>query len=139
MRRKLRYASVSVVFVPIGQVLLQLIVAFGFDGSDSGRDNALANVMVATILSPPYYVASRRFVWGLRSSSQVTRDAAVFWTMAVGGVIASSATLWLAAILFPTSDDVWRGIRVLIASLSGTGVFWVIRYLLADRWLFKEP
>ncbi len=103
MRRKLRYASVSAVFVPIGQVLLQLIVAFGFDGSDSGRDNALANVMVATILSPPYYLASRRFVWGLRSSSQVDEGRRGLLDLAVGGVIASSTTLWLAAILFPTT------------------------------------
>jgi putative flippase GtrA len=139
-RKQLRYAGISVVFVPIGQVLLQLFAhALFHAGSGSDGDGAFtkASLLTAAILTGPNFFANRTFVWRDSSKDRLRTQILVFWVAAMLGVALSTLlTLWVEH-LVKGKGAVVESICVFGAQLVGFGVVWVGRYLILDRWLFK--
>ena len=71
-RKKLRYASVSVVFVPLGQALMQV---FG-----PWLDNyTAASLLPAATLTVPNFFANKHFVWRVTSRENLRSQVLVFW------------------------------------------------------------
>jgi putative flippase GtrA len=128
-QKQLRYAGVSVVFVPLGQGIVQLLGGrIGF---------AQAGLVAALILTLPNFYANKRLVWRLTSKENQRTQILVFWVAATLGVLFStSLTLLLEQV---TGDEKGLLVRLAVfaAQLTGYGIVWVARFLVLDRWLFK--
>ena len=137
-RKQLRYAGISVVFVPLGQVLLQLFAHFVFHAgkADDGAFTK-ASLLTAAVLTGPNFFANRNFVWKDSNKDRLRTQILVFWVAAMLGVALSTLlTLWVEH-LVKDQSAVIEGICVFFAQLVGFGVVWIGRYLILDRWLFK--
>lgn len=134
--KRLRYLLVSAVFVPTNQLMLQGLLWFFPPRHDDWATQIRWNLVVATVMTPAFYVANRRWVWRREASEALHRDTVVFWVFAIVAVLASSACIAAAARLFPTDDATVRAVRVLAASLVGTVGVFMLRYVVSDRWLF---
>ena len=68
-RKQIRYAGISIVFVPVGQILIQLFAHFVFNVSAAaraaGHDTAFtkASIASAAVLTLPNFFANKFFVW----------------------------------------------------------------------------
>src|SRR5690606_30024626 len=65
-RKQLRYAGVSVIFVPLGQVLIQLLGATVYtDVTPTGKETnwVAASITSAAILTVPNFFANKYWVW----------------------------------------------------------------------------
>ena len=128
-RKKLRYAGVSVVFVPVGQILIQVLALwFSF---------RTASLVAAAILTLPNFYANKHVVWQVTSTENQRSQVLVFWVAAMLGV--SLATLLTAVVENAMADQSQLVLRVsvFVAQLTGFGIVWVGRFLILDRWLFK--
>lgn len=131
-RKQLRYAGVSVFFVPVGQVLIQLLGKFVFD-----RNYTAASVASALILTLPNFFANKYFVWRETSKDNLRTQILVFWIAAVIGVTFATSLTWLVEKQVHDEAAWIEASAVFIAQLVGFGVVWVARYLVLDRWIFK--
>lgn len=134
-RKQLRYVGVSVFFVPVGQVLIQLMGNRVFDGNFTK-----ASIASALILTIPNFLANKYLVWKDTSKDRLRTQMLVFWFAAIAGVTFATGLTWLVEQQFDhTTGDVTLAERgaVFVAQLTGFGVVWVARYLILDRWLFK--
>ncbi|WP_102417686.1 hypothetical protein [Mycobacterium sp. 4858] len=129
-RKKLRYAGVSVAFVPLGQGLIQ-VLGLWLD------DYTTASLLAAAILVIPAFFANKRFVWRLTSRENLRNKVIAFSVVMILGV--SLATLFTYFVESAVADQtrLFRGAAVFFAQLLGFGVVWVGRFLILDRWLFK--
>lgn len=128
--KKLRYAGVSAVFVPLGQAFIQV---FGL-----WLDNyTAASLLTAAIVTLPNFFANKHFVWRVTSRENLRSQVLVFWVAVMLGV--SLATLFTHLVEIATVDqtNLIRGAAVFFAQLLGYGIVWVGRFLILDRWLFK--
>jgi putative flippase GtrA len=128
-RKKLRYAGVSVVFVPVGQGLIQLLALFM-----SFTAASLAN---AAILTLPNFFANKLYVWKVTSKENQRTQIAIFWVAAMLGVAFATGLTWAVDELTTGQADLVRRLAVVVAQLAGFGIVWVGRFLILDRWLFK--
>jgi putative flippase GtrA len=129
-RKKLRYAGVSVVFVPLGQALIQI---FGL-----GLHNyTAASLLSQAIVTLPNFFANKHFVWRVKSRENLRSQMLVFWVAVMLGV--SLATLFTHLVENAMADQskLVLGAAVFCAQLLGYGIVWVGRFLMLDRWLFK--
>ena len=134
-RKQLRYAFVSVIFVPVGQILIQVLGNRVFDG-----DFTKGSIASALILTIPNFLANKYLVWKDTSKDRLRTQILVFWVAAIAGVTFATTLTWLVEQQFDhASGEVTLGERaaVFIAQIIGFGVVWVARYLILDRWLFK--
>ncbi|EHB49707.1 hypothetical protein MycrhDRAFT_5094 [Mycolicibacterium rhodesiae JS60] len=129
-QKKLRYAAVSVVFVPVGQILLQVLGLWL-------HNYTAASLLQAAIVTVPNFFANKHFVWRVTSRENLRSQMLVFWVAVMLGV--ALATLFTHLVENATVDEstVVRGIAVFAAQLTGLGIVWVGRFLVLDRWLFK--
>lgn len=130
-RKQIRYAAVSVVFVPIGQILIQVLGALVFD-----RDYTKASIVAAAILTVPNFFANKMWVWKDTSRDKLRTQVLVFWVAAMLGVAAATGLTYLVEQQFHNEGAV-EALAVFCAQLVGFGIVWVGRYLILDRWLFK--
>jgi len=137
-RKQMRYAGISLVFVPVGQLLLQLFAHFVFHaGKDDSGAFTKASLLTAAILTGPNFFANRNWVWRDSSKDRLRTQILVFWVAAMLGVALSTLlTVWVEH-LVRDQNTVVQSICVFFAQLTGFGVVWVGRYLILDRWLFK--
>ena len=128
--KKLRYAGASVIFVPLGQGLIQ-IFGLWLD------DYIAASLLAVTILTVPAFFAHKHFVWRDTSREQLRSQLLVFWVALMLGVLLT--TLFTYIVETATSDQtkLVRGTAVFFAQMLGMGIVWVGRFLILDRWLFK--
>lgn len=135
-RKQLRYAGVSLVFVPVGQILIQILAATVFSGSE---DNfTWASITSAAILTFPNFFANKYLVWRLASRDNLRTQVIVFWVAAMLGVsVATGLTFLVEQQVHGKVSDVVEAMAVFAAQLVGFGIVWVGRYLVLDRWLFK--
>lgn len=128
--KKLRYAAVSAVFVPIGQILIQVLGL-------SLHNYTTASLLQAAIITVPNFFANKHFVWRVTSRENLRSQVLVFWVAVMLGV--ALATLFTHVVENAMADrtQLVRAGAVLVAQLSGLGIVWVGRFLLLDRWLFK--
>jgi putative flippase GtrA len=135
-RKQLRYAGVSLVFVPVGQVFVQL---FGYLLNKRGVANSytLASLLTAAVLTLPNFFANKIYVWRVTSKDNLRTQVVVFWVAAMLGVSFATALTFLTERLMTDQGPVVKGLAVFVAQLAGFGIVWVGRFLVLDRWLFK--
>ena len=130
-RKQLRYMGVSVVFVPIGQVLIQVLGSV-FDGNFT-----LASIVAAAILTVPNFFANKLLVWKDTSKDNLRTQVIVFWVAAMLGVSLATGLTYVVQQMTEDSSSLVQRISVFVAQMTGFGIVWVGRYLVLDRWLFK--
>ena len=129
-RKQLRYVGVSLVFVPLGQIFVQV---FGLL-----LDNyTAASLLTSAILTLPNFFANRHFVWRVESKDNMRTQVLVFWVAAMLGVTFATGLTYVVEQATVDSSSLTRRLLVVVAQLAGFGIVWVIRYLVLDRWLFK--
>ena len=77
-RKQLRYAAISVVFVPVGQLLIQILAATVF--ADNKNNFTLASITSAAILTFPNFFANKYFVWKATSRDNLRTQIPVSYT-----------------------------------------------------------
>jgi putative flippase GtrA len=132
-RKKLRYAGVSVVFVPFGQIIVQAL-KWG-----AGVYEVLAVFITACVLTLPNYLANKYYVWKHTSKDNRTTEVTVFWLAAILGTAFAMGFVWLAGRIVPDEpgQEIAHGVAIFVAQLLGYGIVWVARYLFLDRLIFK--
>jgi putative flippase GtrA len=128
-RKLIRYAGVSVVFVPVGQGLIQLFAVW--------MSFTAASLLTAALLTLPNFFANKRLVWRVTSKENQRTQIAIFWVAAMLGVSLATALTWVTDQLTADSSELMRRLAVIVAQLTGFGIVWVGRFLILDRWLFK--
>lgn len=128
--KKLRYVAVSVVFVPIGQLLIQ-VLGMWLD------DYTAASLLQAAIITVPNFFANKYFVWREMSRGRLRSQVLVFWVAVMLGV--GLATLFTHLVEHAMADrtTVARGAAVFGAQMLGLGMVWVGRFVILDRWIFR--
>jgi len=129
-RKKLRYASASVIFVPLGQGLIQ-ILGLWLD------DYIAASLLAVTILTVPAFFAHKHFVWRDTSREQLHSQLLVFWVAVMLGVLLTTLFTYVVETAMADQTRLVRGAAVFFAQMLGMGIVWVGRFLVLDRWLFK--
>ena len=136
-RKQLRYAAVSVVFVPLGQVLIQVLGATVFN-----RDYTKASIASALILILPNFFANKYVVWKETTKDNLRTQIIAFWVFGIIAISFATFLTWLVEQPFHHHGD--KGQRGLLEALAvfgaqivGFGVIWVVRYFVLDRWIFK--
>lgn len=129
-RKQLRYVGVSLVFVPLGQLLIQVLARVL--GSYT-----TASVVAAAMLTPPNFFANKYLVWKVTSKDNLRTQVLVFWVGAMLGVGMATGFTYLVEQATADQPALVRSLAVLCAQLAGFGFVWVGRYLVLDRWLFK--
>jgi len=139
-RKQLRYAAVSLVFVPLGQVLIQLLAATVFTtASANGLEETnwvAASVTSAAILTIPNFFANKHLVWKNSLRDNLRTQVLVFWVAAMFGVTFATALTFVVDAMIK-SDGWIEKVAVFFAQMAGFGIVWLGRYLILDRWLFK--
>lgn len=145
-RKKLRYAGISVVFVPLGQITIQLLGRYAFlepqliNGVMKDNPNfTKASIASAAILTLPNFFANKYFVWRDTNKDNLKTQVAVFWVAAMLGVtLATLLTFFVERAVKGTDlGALVESAAVFVAQLGGFGLVWVARFLVLDRWLFK--
>lgn len=131
-RKLLRYAGVSAVFVPVGQLLIQLLAQLTFD-----RDFTKASVASAAILTLPNFFANKYFVWRDANRDNLRTQIIVFWVAAMLGVTFATTLTWLVEKAVADKSHLVESGAVFLAQLTGFGLVWVVRFLVLDRWIFR--
>jgi putative flippase GtrA len=130
-KKKLRYAGVSVVFVPVGQIMLQVLGPL----LDSYTK---ASLLSAAILTLPNFFANKHFVWQVTSRENLRSQILVFWVAAMLGVTLATVFTKLAEnAMVDQQSQLIKGGVVFFVQLLGFGIVWVGRFLILDKWLFK--
>jgi putative flippase GtrA len=131
-RKKLRYAGVSVVFVPLGQILIQVLGRYGFH-----RNFTKASLASAAILTVPNFFANKIVVWRNTAKDNLRTQVVVFWVAAMLGVGLATLLTWYVERRVAGKSALVESAAVFAAQIVGFGVVWVARFLVLDRWLFK--
>jgi len=128
--KKLRYCGVSTVFVPLGQILIQV---FGLWLGNY----TVASLLTAAIVTIPNFFANKHYVWRFTSRENLRRQVLAFWiAMMLGAALATLFTHLVEVGMVGQSQAV-RSVSVFAAQLLGYGIVWLGRFLMLDRWLFK--
>jgi putative flippase GtrA len=138
-RKQLRYAAVSVVFVPLGQVLIQLLGATVFKSTVDGVTEVNwvgASVSSAAILTIPNFFANKMLVWKNTSRDNLRTQIVVFWVAAMLGVSFATGLTFLVDWMIESHGWLEK-VAVFFAQLAGFGIVWLGRYVILDRWIFK--
>jgi hypothetical protein len=129
-RKKLRYAGVSVVFVPVGQVCVQI---FGYLLDDYTK----GSLLTAAVLTLPNFFANKLYVWRVTSKENLRTQVLVFWVAAMLGTVMATGLTALVQSLTREQSKLIVAVAVTGAQLTGFGIVWVGRFLVLDKWLFK--
>lgn len=139
-RKQLRYAGVSLVFVPLGQILIQVFGAFVYattelDGTVNVNWTA-ASITSAAILTIPNFFANKYVVWKNTSKDKLHTQVVVFWVAAMLGVGLATLLTYLVDLMIE-GHGILEKVAVFCAQLLGFGIVWLARYVILDKWLFK--
>jgi putative flippase GtrA len=129
-RKKLRYASLSVVFILLGQGLIQ-VLGLWLD------DYTAASLLAAAILTVPSFFANKHFVWRDTARENLYSQVLMFWVTVMLAVSLATLITYLVENAMADQTMLIRGAAVLLAQLLGYGIVFIGRFLILDRWLFK--
>lgn len=130
----------SVFFVPVGQILIQVLGALVFFERTAQGSKEInwvaASIASAAILTVPNFFANKYWVWKETSKDNMRTQMVVFWVAAMLGVaLATLLTYFVASMI---DEHGWfEKIAVFFAQLAGFGLVWLGRYIILDRWIFK--
>lgn len=122
--RFLRYASVSAVVVPLGQIMLYVF------HSGLGWAPVTSNIAAVAIATVPAYQLNRMWVWGQTGKSHLTREIIPFWAIAFAGLLLST---WAVDFVQGRTD---AQLAVNGANLVAFGALWVVKFFVCDQLLF---
>lgn len=126
----IRYASTSLICVAITQVLIALFYGLMKMNAEP------ANLAATMLTSIPAYLLNKYWVWGKRGRPHLRREVIPFWTFTVAGWILSTGMVALVNDHVGTPHSPLRTISVMIASIAGFGILWVLKYLFLDKIMF---
>ncbi len=130
-RKQLRYVGVSLVFVPVGQIMIQVLpYLFHFSYTAS-------SLVTSAILTLPNFFANKIFVWRVTSRDNLRTQVLVFWVAAMLGVSFATGLTYGVERATSNQSAVIVKFSVFIAQLVGFGTVWLIRFVVLDKWLFK--
>jgi putative flippase GtrA len=127
-RKKLRYAGASVVFLPLGQGVIQLL-GLWLD------DYTTASLLAYAITTVPGFFVYKRFVWRDMSRENLHRQLVEFWAAVMLTVSLATLLTYLVQNAMADQTVLVRGAAVFCAQMLGLGIVWVGRFLMLDRWL----
>ena len=128
-RRMIRYATTSAIMVVLTQISIVVFVK-GFD-----VEAVPANLSSTMLVSIPAFFTNKYWVWGKSGRARIRREVIPFWVFTVAGWALSTGAVWIAD--NKTKDDtLFHLIAVLVASIAGFGVLWVLKYLFLDKLMF---
>jgi putative flippase GtrA len=130
-----RYAGVSIVATVLAQAALAL--AYGV----LSWPVVPAVAFSLGVSAGPAYLLSRRYVWPDGGQARaVSGQAAAFVAVAGIGAAVSVVLVWAAVKIATTSttDHTKLAIVANSASVAATGLVWVARYVVLDRFLFTR-
>jgi putative flippase GtrA len=127
-RKKLRYAGASVVFLPLGQGVIQLL-GLWLD------DYTTASLLAYAITTVPGFFVYKRFVWRDMSRENLHRQVLVFWATTMLTVSLTTLLTYLVQSAMADQTVPVRGAAVFCAQMLGLGIVWVGRFVMLDRWL----
>ena len=126
-KRLVRYGGVSLIVLPLTQVLL----VFFYRGANLPA--MAANALAVTIAAIPAYFLSRRWVWRKVASHSVSREVLPFWMMNLVGLLLSTLFVWLVGLI---SDS---AVLLVAANIFAFGILWLAKFMLCEIWLFAVP
>jgi len=129
-KRMIRYASTSLICVGITQVLIVIFY------SGLKLSPVRANLTATMLTSVPAYLLNKYWVWGKRGRPHMRREVIPFWIFTVAGWALSTAAVALASDHVGTPHSVLRTLAVMVASIAGFGILWVLKYLFLDKLMF---
>ena len=130
-RKKLRYAMVSVVAVPVGTAGVAI---FNIVGLSAGWSAVLGNSCGAV----PSYFLNRYWVWGKNDKNRLLGEVLPFWAVTLVGIGFSFLVAHEAGQI-TRHHGITGAVRLLIllaANIAGFGVLWVAKYILFNKVLF---
>ena len=125
----IRYASTSLICVAITQILI--IILYGI----VKLQEVPANLAATMLTSIPAYMLNKYWVWGKKGRPHMRREVIPFWAFTVAGWILSTGMVALASDIGVCGSPM-RTIAVMIASISGFGILWILKYLFLDKIMF---
>jgi putative flippase GtrA len=130
-RKKVRYALVSVVAVPVGTAAVACLDLI--QGSAG-----IAAVIGNTIGSIPSYVLNRYWVWGKNDKNRFFGEILPFWLITLVGIGFSFVVAHEAGQITRHHGigGLLRVVILLVANLAGFAVLWVGKYVLFNKVLF---
>ncbi|QNI06760.1 hypothetical protein GAN17_10980 [Mycobacterium kubicae] len=131
VRKKLRYVAVALVFLPIGQGLIQLLGPYL-------HDYAAASLIAASLTTVPNFFANKRFVWRNSPVTNVRHQVMVFWVVVMLAVLLATTFTDLVQNAMVDRSTLVRGASVLGVQVIGFGIVWVGRFMILDRWFFRS-
>ncbi len=132
-QRTMRYLTVSVLSVVVGQVALAC--AFALFGWTARWSNLFGFVLAAI---PSYYL-NRAWAWGKTGRSNLAREVLPFWVIAFVGLVFSTAAVGFVADHTTSMSPVHSLERtglILAAALAAGAVTWVAKFVVFDKYLF---
>jgi putative flippase GtrA len=124
--RLVRFAGVSVVGVVITQALLILFKG-GLDWA-----GVPANIAATTLSAGPIFWMHRTWVWGVTRATSLSKEIVPFWSYTLVGLGVSTGFVAVA-------DAQWGStLAVSLANLTGWAVLWFGKFVLLERFLFRE-
>ena len=130
-RKKLRYAMVSVVAVPIGTIG---VLVFNLVGAPAGVAAVLGNSTAAV----PSYILNRYWAWGKNDKNRLFTEILPFWGLTLVG-IGFSFLVGHEAGQVTRHNGITGAARLIIllaANIAGFGVLWVAKYIIFNKLLF---
>ncbi|HEY2427701.1 MAG TPA: GtrA family protein [Acidimicrobiales bacterium] len=130
-RKKVRYALVSVVAVPVGTAG---VAAFDVVQRSAG----LAAILGNSVGAVPSYVLNRYWVWSKNDKNRLFAEILPFWVITLVGIGFSFYVAHETG-QFTHRHHIGGVLRVtllLVANLAGFGVLWIAKYILFNRVLF---
>ena len=123
-RKAMKYSAVSVIAVPITQVIL-IVCHYGL-----GWGGVESNLMAVAITAVPAYVLNRYWVWGKKDKNNFKTEILPFWGMTFLGLIFS--TLFVAYV----DRNFDSALLINVANAAGFGVVWVFKFFILDKAMF---
>jgi putative flippase GtrA len=131
-----RFTSVSVV-----STVITLGMLFVFFRVLKVGTAAESNLLATSIATAPAYYLNRTWTWGKTGRSHVMREVVPFWTIAIVGVLLSTAAVHYAAVEAHHVTHSKTGVTILVefANFFTYGVLWIGKFTIFNRYLFNTP
>lgn len=136
-QRAIRYSATSLIGVVGTQLLIILFYkVIQLDVVTSMKPEAQANLAATMIMSIPAFALNKYWVWGKSGRAHLRREVLPFWLFTVAGWILSTFAVSFAANHIGTPDSTMRTGGVMLASIAGFGILWVLKYVFLDKIMF---
>ncbi len=135
-KRALRYSATSLICVAITQILIIVFYrVIKLDLTDRASAEVESNLAATMLTSIPAFALNKYWVWGKRGRAHLRREVIPFWLFTVAGwALSTGAVAVVSSWADPHSTE--QTILVMIASIAGFGILWVLKYLFLDKIMF---